>query len=76
MIDIRHVDADLVRAAGFDLDIEQRELLEPLPHTVQRLSALRPEVATFIRRRLCLLRAIGASILPEFCSMLPWTSAT
>ena len=32
IIDITHVDADLVRAAGFDLDIEQCKFAVSLPH--------------------------------------------
>ena len=35
VIDRREVDADLVRAAGLDIDIEEREFLEPLTHLPQ-----------------------------------------
>ena len=36
VIDIAHVDADLVRAAGFDLDVEQREFFKSLSHFPER----------------------------------------
>ena len=36
VIDRCEVDADLVRAAGLDLDVEQREFFEPLSHLPQR----------------------------------------
>ena len=32
VIDRGEVDADLVRAAGFDVDVEEREFIEPLPN--------------------------------------------
>ena len=35
MVDICHMDAYLVRAAGFDLDIEQGEFFVPLPDVPQ-----------------------------------------
>src|SRR5690349_14342404 len=35
----REVNADLMRASGFQLNVEQREAIETLPHAIQRKRA-------------------------------------